>query len=286
MFPDLGGVLRDGVNRGVENMVLRFGDLFESIANSLLTLLLYLESFLLFLHPGFIIAMVALLGYLASRRMNMALGLAFIAYAIGTLGLWEEAMQTVSITLVALGITILIGVPLGILVARLSTTRIVFMLVLDIMQTIPSFVYLIPATMLFGLGKVPAILATIIYSAPPLIRLTDLGIRSVDSGIIEAACSFGAKRIQILRKVEIPLAMPSIMQGINQSMMMALSMVVIASMIGARGVGEAVLVGLQRNDPGQGFVGGVVIVLLAIIFDRITQAFGKNLQRHKLASEV
>jgi glycine betaine/proline transport system permease protein len=149
------------------------------------------------------------------------------------------------------------------------------------MQTIPSFVYLIPAAMLFGLGKVPAILATVIYATPPLVRLTDLGIRQVDPAIVEAARSFGASRMKILTSVQIPLALPSIMQGINQTMMMALAMVVIASMIGARGIGETVLVGLQRANPGMGLVGGIGIVILAIIFDRVSQAFGARLQAHR-----
>src|SRR5690606_34437091 len=135
--------------------------------------------------------------------------------------------------------------------------------------------------MLFGLGKVPAILATVIYATPPLIRLTDLGIRQVDHGVIEASRAFGATRWQMLRGVQIPLALPSIMQGINQTMMMALAMVVIASMIGARGIGETVLIGLQRNDPGTGLVGGLAIVLLAIILDRTTQAFGRRVQARR-----
>jgi glycine betaine/proline transport system permease protein len=149
------------------------------------------------------------------------------------------------------------------------------------MQTIPSFVYLIPAAMLFGLGKVPAILATVIYATPPLIRLTDLGIREVDKEVIEASRAFGATRRQMLTGVQVPLALPSIMQGINQTIIMALSMVVIASMIGARGIGETVLVGLQRNDAGTGLLGGIAIVILAIVFDRISQSFGRRRQSYR-----
>ena len=147
--------------------------------------------------------------------------------------------------------------------------------------TIPSFVYLIPAVMLFGLGKIPAVLATVIYATPPLIRLTDLGIRYVDAEVVEASKAFGATRWQMLTGVQIPLAMPSIMQGINQTTMMALAMVVIASMIGARGVGETVLLGLQRNAAGQGLIGGSAIVVLAIVFDRISQAAGQRAQKHQ-----
>ena len=147
---------------------------------------------------------------------------------------------------------------------------------LDLMQTIPSFVYLIPAAMLFGLGKVPAILATVVYALPPLVRLTDLGLRQVSAEAIEAARAFGATRWQLLAQVQMPLSLPSILQGLNQSTMMALAMVVVASMIGARGVGETVLVGLQRNDLGTGLVGGLVIVVLAIVLDRLLQAAGRR----------
>jgi glycine betaine/proline transport system permease protein len=167
--------------------------------------------------------------------------------------------------------------------ARSAVARAIINPVLDLMQTIPSFVYLLPAAMLFGLGKVPAIIATVIYATPPLIRLTDLGIREVDSAVTEASRAFGATRWQMLTGVQVPLALPSIMQGVNQTIIAALAMVVIASMIGARGIGETVLVGLQRNDAGQGLIGGLAIVILAIVFDRITQAFGRRLQRHRLA---
>jgi glycine betaine/proline transport system permease protein len=192
-------------------------------------------------------------------------------------------MQTLAIILVSVCFCILVGLPLGVLAASSRMFRRGLIPVLDLMQTIPSFVYLIPAAMLFGLGKVPAILATVIYALPPLIRLTDLGIREVDGEVVEASRAFGATRAQILTGVQIPLSMPTIMQGINQTTMLALSMVVIASMIGARGVGETVLLGLQRNDSGTGLVGGITIVILAVVIDRITQAYGRRLQRHRSA---
>ena len=204
-----------------------------------------------------------------------------LTWLIGSLGLWEQAMQTIALLIVSVGIAIVLGIPFGVLTARSSIARAVINPILDLMQTIPSFVYLIPAAMLFGLGKVPAILATVIYATPPLIRLTDLGIRQVDREVVEASRAFGATRWQMLKGVQIPLALPSIMQGINQTMMMALAMVVIASMIGARGIGETVLIGLQRNDPGTGLVGGLAIVLLAVIFDRTSQALGTRLQAYR-----
>jgi glycine betaine/proline transport system permease protein len=164
---------------------------------------------------------------------------------------------------------------MGIFVAKSRTVRSITLPVLDVMQTMPSFVYLIPALMLFGLGKVPAILATIIYAVPPLIRLTDLGIRQVDHEVVEAATAFGGSPNQILFGVELPLATPTIMAGLNQTIMMALSMVVVASMIGARGLGEQVLNGIQTLDVGKGLEAGIGIVILAIVLDRITQGFGK-----------
>lgn len=230
-----------------------------------------------------IIALIMLIAYSASRRLVLVLGMGVAMYVIGAFDLWDQAMQTIAIMLVSILISVIIGVPVGVVIARSNITRSIINPILDLMQTIPSFVYLIPAVMLFGLGKVPAILATVIYAVPPLIRLTDLGIRQVDGEVVEASRAFGATRFQVLRHVQLPLAMPSIMQGVNQTTMMALAMVVIASMIGARGVGETVLLGLQRNDPGRGLLGGLAIVVLAIVFDRITQAYGARMQAYRTA---
>ena len=228
-----------------------------------------------------ILAAIGLLAYAASRRIVLAGGMMVALWFVGTLGLWDQAMQTIAIMIVSVAIAVVLGIPTGILTAKSDRARTIINPVLDLMQTIPSFVYLIPAVMLFGLGKIPAVIATVIYATPPLIRLTDLGIRYVDAEVVEASRAFGATRWQMLTGVQIPLALPSIMQGINQTMMMALAMVVIASMIGARGVGETVLLGLQRNDAGQGLIGGIAIVVLAIIFDRISQAAGSRAQKHR-----
>lgn len=283
MFPELGEPLRRATNTLVQHVVVTYGDGFEAVANALLVVLVALEQMLRGAHPAVILAAIGLIAYAASRRLVLAAAMAGCTYAIGTLGLWDQAMQTVAIMLVAVGLAILLGMPVGIASARSNRVRAAIGPVLDLMQTIPSFVYLIPAAMLFGLGKVPAILATVIYATPPLVRLTDLGIREVDREVVEASRAFGATRWQILAGVQVPLALPSIMQGINQTMMMALGMVVIASMIGARGVGETVLLGLQRGDSGQGLLGGLAIVLLAIVFDRITQSYGRRVQTHRAA---
>ena len=170
---------------------------------------------------------------------------------------------------------------MGIWLAKSELMRRITLPVLDVMQTMPSFVYLIPAIMLFGLGKVPAVLATIIYAVPPLIRLTDLGIRQVDGEVVEAATAFGGSPGQILFGVELPLATPTIMAGLNQTIMMALSMVVVASMIGARGLGEQVLNGIQTLDVGKGLEAGLGIVILAIVLDRITQGFGQSSRKER-----
>jgi len=281
LFPDFGTPIRDVTNRLVDILIVDYGDFFEAIANSILGVLVPLEQTLRGAPPLLILVLAGGLAYLAGRRISLVVLIVFATWLLGALGLWEQAMQTIAITIVSVVIAMAIGLPTGIIAGRSDRFRLPINPVLDLMQTIPSFVYLIPAAMLFGLGKVPAILATVIYATPPLVRLTDLGIRQVDPAIVEAARSFGASRMKILTSVQIPLALPSIMQGINQTMMMALAMVVIASMIGARGIGETVLVGLQRANPGMGLVGGIGIVILAIIFDRVSQAFGARLQAHR-----
>jgi glycine betaine/proline transport system permease protein len=283
MFPDIGTPIAVNVDAFVDWLVITHGDFFEAIANGFLRVLVPIEQTLRNAPPPVILAIVGLIGFAASRRLLFALAMTVLMWLIGCLGLWDQAMQTVALLFVAVGIAVILGIPTGVLAARSRIARAVINPILDLMQTIPSFVYLIPAAMLFGLGKVPAILATVVYATPPLIRLTDLGIREVEREAVEASRAFGATRWQVLTGVELPLALPSIMQGINQTMMMALAMVVIASMIGARGVGETVLIGLQRNDPGTGLVGGLVIVLLAVIFDRTTQAIGHRLQAHRRA---
>ena len=198
---------------------------------------------------------------------------------IGVLGMWDAGMQTLALMIMAAGLSVLIGIPLGVLMARVNWLRSVMLPVLDVMQTMPSFVYLIPVVMLFGLGKIPAIIATVIYAVPPLIRLTDLGIRLVDREVLEASRAFGANPRQQLFGVQLPLALPNIMAGINQTTMMALSMVVIASMIGARGLGYEVLLGINRLEVGRGLLAGLGIVVLAVLFDRITQSYGQRMRK-------
>jgi len=277
MFPEsLRLPLGTSVNTAIDWLVQTHGDAFEAFASVLLSVLVGLEHLLRGAPWWLIIAIVGALAWHATRRMVMVAVVMAALFMIGLFGLWDHAMQTLALTLVALLIVIILGLPLGVLLSQSNRARSFILPLLDVMQTMPSFVYLIPALMLFGLGKVPAIIATVIYALPPLVRLTDLGIRLVDADLIEAADAFGATRLQKLKSVQIPLALPNIMQGINQATMMGLAMVVIASMIGARGLGEEVLLGIQRLDFGRGAEAGLAIVALAIVFDRITQAYGRK----------
>lgn len=275
-FPDWGTPLREAANAIVNQLVIRHGDQFEAASQALLTVLLPLEQALRGTPAWVMLAGMTALGWWLSRRWTFALAMGAGLWFIGALGQWDQAMQTLALVMVAVLLALMLGLPTGVLCARSKVLRSVITPLLDLMQTIPSFVYLIPAAMLFGLGKVPAILATVIYAAPPLVRLTDLGLRQVPVDAVEAGRVLGATRWQILRRIQLPMALPSILQGLNQTAMMALAMVVVASMIGARGVGETVLIGLQRNDPGTGLVGGLVIVVLAIILDRCLQTLGQR----------
>lgn len=254
---------------------------FDAIGYGILQVLLYIEKFLLLI-PWFVVVIgVAVLAWVIMRHWLAGLVMAVFLVLIGSFGYWDLTMMTLAIIITAVIISLVLGIPTGILMARSERIERIIRPVLDAMQTMPSFVYLIPALMLFGLGKVPAVFATIIYAAPPVIRLTNVGIRQVSKSVIEAAYAFGSSPRQVLFEVQIPLAIPSIMVGINQTTMMALSMVVIASMIGARGVGQEVLLAINRIEIGRGFEAGLTIVLLAIIIDRLTNSMASRLQYDK-----
>ncbi|MDY0407781.1 proline/glycine betaine ABC transporter permease [Virgibacillus soli] len=227
----------------------------------------------------FILIIIGLGWYFKSIWSGLLFGV-FI-FLIGTFGLWEDMMTTIAIITFAVIICLIIGIPLGVWMAFSKGFSSVMRPLLDAMQTMPSFVYLIPAIFFFGLGNVSAIFATLIYALPPVIRLTELAIRGVDKEVVESALSFGSSKFQMLRKVQLPQAMPTIMTGVNQTTMMALAMVVIASMVGAKGLGEQVLVSINRIDIALGFEAGISIVFLAIIIDRITNGIAGKFQRVK-----
>ena len=218
---------------------------------------------------------IAILTFLALYKSGRGTGLSLI-YGMG---FWEETMQTLALVLSSTGMALLLGIPLGIWMAGSGRCNKILQPVLDCMQTMPAFVYLIPAVLFFGLGTVPGAFATIIFALPPVARLTALGLRQVPKNVVEAARSFGATPSQLLFKVELPLALPTILAGINQTIMMSLSMVVVAAMISAGGLGEVVLKGITQMKIGMGFEGGIAVVILAIVLDRITQGMARKKQK-------
>lgn len=266
--------IQDWVNQGLDWIVLHFRAFFQAVRQPVDWLLSGVDAMLQYPSAPVMIVMLSLLAWqLAGRMVGMATLLSLLAVVV--LGVWQETMVTLALVLTSLVFCILLGLPLGIWLARSDRAERVFRPILDAMQTTPAFVYLVPVVMLFGIGNVPGVIVTIIFALPPLVRLTNLGIRQVRSDLIEAAQSYGASPWQLLRKVQLPLAMPSIMAGINQSLMLSLSMVVIASMIAVGGLGLMVLRGIGRLDMGLAVVGGVGIVILAIVLDRVTQAMGQ-----------
>ncbi|WP_272011556.1 ABC transporter permease [Roseovarius sp. ZX-A-9] len=281
MFPkSLEWPLERWVNEALDWLITGYGDQFEVVSDFILSILIWIEWALLTIPWWGVTILLCALGWHASRGWKLPVIVGSSLILVGSLGLWNLTMQTMALMIVAVLLSVVIGLPLGVLMSQSNRLQGVLTPVLDAMQTVPPFVYLVPAVMLFGLGKVPAIIATVIYAVPPLARLTNLGIRLIDREVMEASAAFGTGKLRQLMQVQFPLAMPNVMAGINQCTMMALGMVVIASMIGARGLGEQVLVGIQRLDVGKGVVGGIGIVALAIIFDRITQAYGKRQMRH------
>ena len=266
--------IRHPVNDAVAAVVSRNGAAFRAASHVALSLIVLIDAGLALTPWWLLIAIFMALAWLGSRRIVLTLAVGLAMFAVGMLGLWDLMLQTLTLMLIASLLALLFGLPLGVLAAKSRGFKAIVMPTLDVMQTMPSFVYLIPALMLFGLGKVPAILATVIYAIPPMIRLTALGIEQVPAEVTEAATAFGVTPAQLLLTVELPLARPSIMAGVNQAIMLALSMVVVASMIGARGLGEQVLNGIQTLDVGQGLEAGIGIVILAVVLDRITQSFG------------
>ncbi len=249
---------------------------FDAFSNAVLAMLLKVQSGLMAVPWWLWILLVMALSWYITRHLGKTLLPALLLLTVGVFGLWDTAMDTLSVIIVAVVISLAVGIPAGILMAVSERANSIFTPLLDAMQTMPSLVYLIPALMFFGLGKVPAVLATFIYAVPPVQRLTNLGIRQVSASVQEAALAFGATPWQLMREVRLPLALPSIAAGINQTTMMALAMVVICSMIGGGGLGEEVLKAVNQINVGKGFEAGWAIVVLAIVIDRISQGWAQR----------
>ena len=273
--------LKKAIDLGFRNFSRAYGDALETFFEPLLYFMVWLENLLIVTPWPIIILIMAGLAWIGARSWPAVVGTVASFFVIGYFGMWEDTMATLAIISVATLVCIVMGIPLGIWMARSDRIQAIITPVLDVMQTIPSFVYLIPVVMLLGIGKVPGLLAVCIYAVPPIVRLTNLGIRLVDKEVLEAADAFGANYRQKLFDVQVPLALPNIFAGVNQTIMMSLAMVVIASMIGVKGLGVPVLRAISNQYLALGLMNGLAIVALAIIFDRISQNFGKRLQKHR-----
>ncbi len=273
--------MKKAIDGSYKSFAREYGDTIDAIFNPLLKLLVFFEDLLIATPwPIFLIILMALT-YWGSRSIKITL-MTFLAFIfIGYFKMWEETMSTIAIILTSVILSIAIGIPTGIAMSRSDRTQSIVTPILDIMQTMPPFVYLIPIVMLMGIGKIPGLIAVVIYAIPPLIRLTNLGIREVDKEALEAADAYGTTPWQKLTLVQMPLALPTIFAGINQTIMMALAMVIIASMIGVKGLGQPVLQSIYNQYSTKGVLYGLAIVIVAIVFDRVSQSYGQRIQKHR-----
>ncbi|RBP79112.1 proline/glycine betaine ABC transporter permease ProW [Marinomonas rhizomae] len=274
-FQEVWVPLDSWIETGVNWVVTHFRPFFTAVKAPVDATLTAIDSTFNAAPPLLVIVLFGLIAWQLSGR-RLAIGSVAGLITLGAIGAWQESMTTLALVITSVLFCILLGIPTGIAMARSDRTAKVIRPVLDIMQTTPAFVYLVPIVMLFGIGNVPGVIVTIIFAVAPVIRLTNLGIRQVPSDLIEAANSFGADKKQMLFKVQLPLAMPTIMAGVNQTLMLGLSMVVIASMISVGGLGLMVLRGIGRLDIGLATIGGIGIVILAVILDRMTQSLGQD----------
>ena len=273
--------MKKGIDLSFRLFSRKYGDAIESFFDPLLFFLVWLEKLLLTTPWPIIILVVCILAWFGSRSWKLVVGSSIAFMLIGYFGMWNDCMATVAIITVCTIICISVGIPIGVLMSKSDRVEKAIIPVLDMMQTIPSFVYLVPILMLLGIGKVPGLIAVCIYALPPVVRLTNLGIREVDKETLEACDSYGATPFQKLTTVQIPLSLPTIFAGVNQTIMMALAMVVIASMIGVKGLGVPILRAISNQYLALGLLNGLAIVALAIIFDRITQEYGRRIQKHR-----
>ena len=273
--------LKKGIDLSFRLFSRKYGDAIENFFDPLLFFLVWLEKLLITTPWPIIIIVIGILAWFGSRSWKLVVGSAIAFMLIGYFGMWNDCMATVAIITVCTIICITVGIPIGVVMSKSDRVEKAIIPVLDMMQTIPSFVYLVPILMLLGIGKVPGLIAVCIYALPPVVRLTNLGIREVDKETLEACDSYGATPFQKLTTVQIPLSLPTIFAGVNQTIMMALAMVVIASMIGVKGLGVPILRAISNQYLALGLLNGLAIVALAIIFDRITQEYGRRIQKHR-----
>ncbi|MCB2018694.1 MAG: proline/glycine betaine ABC transporter permease [Hydrogenophaga sp.] len=283
-FPALGSeqltVIRRFIDGSFRAFTREYGEAMEQMFEPLRQFLLASEHLLTRTPWPLVVGVIAVIAWLASRNGKIVIGAVLSLLLIGYLGMWEDTMKTISMIFVSTVVSLVAGLPIGILMSRWDRLQRIVSPTLDVMQTMPSFVYLIPVVMLLGIGRVPGLIAVVIYAIPPVIRFTNLGIRLVDKDLLEAADAFGSSAWQKMSQVQLPLALPTIMAGVNQTIMLALSMVVIASMIGVQGLGQPVLKAISNQYFTMGVLNGMAIVAIAIIFDRVSQAYGKRLQKH------
>ena len=278
--------MKKGIDASYKDFAREWGDLIDAMFDPLLKMLVFFEKTLIATPwPIFMIVLVALT-YWGSRSIKLCIGTVLAFVFIGYFRMWEETMSTIAIILTSVIMSVAIGLPTGIAMSRSDRTQKIVTPILDVMQTMPPFVYLIPIVMLMGIGKIPGLIAVVIYAIPPLIRLTNLGIREVDQEALEAADAFGATKRQKLFQVQLPLALPTIFAGINQTIMMALAMVIIASMIGVKGLGQPVLQSIYNQYFTKGVLYGLAIVIVAIVFDRVSQSYGQRIQKHRSGKMV
>ena len=284
-FPALGEEtlreIRQTIDGTFRSFTREHGEMMERLFDPLRDFLLASEHLLTQSPWPLVMAGIAAVSWLASRSWKIVLAAMLALLWVGVFGMWQDLMKTLSMIFVCTVVAIVVGSPIGIWMSLSNRVPGTINPVLDVMQTLPSFVYLIPLVMLLGIGRVPGLIAVVIYAVPPVIRFTNLGIRMVSAELLEAADAYGSARWQKMVQVQLPLALPTIMAGINQTIMLALSMVVVASMIGVQGLGQPVLRAITNQYFAMGLLNGLAIVVIAILFDRLSQAYGQRLQKHR-----
>ena len=273
--------MKKGVDASYKSFAREYGDAIDAFFEPLLQLLVFFEKLLISTPWPIILGVILLLTYWGSRSVKITILTCLAFIFIGYFKMWNETMSTIAIIMTSVLMSVAIGIPTGIAMSRSDRTQAIVTPILDLMQTMPPFVYLIPIVMLMGIGKIPGLIAVVVYAIPPLIRLTNLGIREVDKEALEAADAFGSTPWQKLTKVQLPMALPTIFAGINQTIMMALAMVIIAAMIGVKGLGQPVLQSIYNQYFTKGVLYGLAIVIVAIVFDRVSQSYGKRIQKHR-----